>query len=245
MTTKAKEIINRWKYLLAGLVALAIFFSVRSCVNTQSTFLQGKISELQKERNKLQDGVKTAETERLRLKDSIRLEDIRKKQQLQNLEEEKIASEDRVKFLEQEAKKSKQQVKNMNLVQVANTLNEVYGGNNATATSNSVDAKGSLPYQILETVVDANSAQDIIKEKDKQLANRDSVISIKDSQIKTYALSLSSTEKSLEVSRELNQLQTDLNNNLEKQNKKLKTKSLFDKILIPAAAVAGFFIGNR
>lgn len=245
MTTKAKQIIGEYKYLLAGLIALAIFFSVRSCVNTQSDFLQGRISALQNEREKLQDGAKVAETERLRLKDLIRLEDIKAKEKLKNLEEQKLASEDRVKFLEQEAKKSKSEIKNMNLVEVANTLNEVYGGNNAVATSNSVDTKGSLPYQILETVVDANSAQDIIKEKDKQLVNRDSVISVKDTQIKSSTLNLFSAEKSLKASQDLNRLQTELNNSLEKENRRVKRKNTFNKILIPVAGAIGIWSGYK
>lgn len=245
MTTKAKQIISEYKYLLAGIATLSIFFSVRSCVNTQSNFLQGKIASLEEQVDKGKDGLKVAETERLRLKDSIRLEDIKAKEKLKNLQEQKTASEDRVKLLELEAKKAKDKVKDMNLVQVAQSLNEIYGGNNAIATSNSVETKNSLPYQLVETAIEANSAKDIIKEKNQQLVNRDSVISVKDSQLKNSALSLSSAEKSLEASRELNQLQTNLNNDLEKQNKKLKTKNFFDKIIIPLAAVAGYFIGNR
>lgn len=245
MTIKVKELVNRWKLLLAGVVALVLFFSVRSCVNTQSSFLQGKIASLEEQVGKSKDGLKVAETERLRLKDSIRLEDIKAKEKLKNLQEQKVASEDRVKLLELEAKKAKEKVKDMNLVQVASTLNEIYGGNNATATSNSVETKNSLPYQLVETAIENNSAQDIIKEKNQQLVNRDSVISVKDSQIKSSALNLFSAEKSLQASRELNQLQTNLNTDLEKQNKKLKTKNLIDKIIIPVAAVAGFLIGSK
>lgn len=245
MVQTIKQKINNWRYVIAGVVAIIIFLSVRSCVEKQRAVANAMVKVAQEKVDKALDGTAVAEREKARLRDSIRLEDIKKRAKLKELQDKQIASEEKVKTLEKETQKAKDQVKNMNLVQVAQSLNQIYGGNNATATSNSVDAKGNLPYQLVETALDNSSAKDIIKEKDLQLKGKDSTIVIKNQQLKDASLSIFSAEKTADTYKELSGLQTELNKNLEKENKKLRTKSLIDKIIIPVAAVAGFLIGSK
>lgn len=246
MTTKnTKQTINGWKYVIAGVIGLLIFFSVRSCVEKQRVVANAMVKSLEKQVEKAKDGTQVALQEQARLKDSIKLEDIKKKEKLKEFAEKQLASEEKVKLLELEAKKAKQQVKNMNLVQVAQSLNEIYGGNNAVATSNSVDTRGSLPYQLVETAIEVNSVQDIVKEKDKQITVKDSVIYIKDQQLKDSSLNLFSAEKTVNSYRELSGLQTELNKNLEKENSKLRTKSWLNKMMVPVGVAIGILIGRQ
>lgn len=240
-----KEIVDKYKFIFFLVFCAILFFSTKSCVNRQANELRGKNEQLKDQVEKLQDGVKVSEQNRLRLKDSIKSEDIKKEQKLKKLSEKVNSSENKVKELQITAQKDKKKIKNMSLVAVADTLNVIYGGKNAVANENSIDIKGSLPYQVLETVVDANVAQDIIKEKDLQLTSKDSVILIKDSQLKNSSILLTSTESSLNSHKELNRLQSDLNKSLEKENSKIRAKNTLNKILIPVAVTVGVLIGNK
>lgn len=244
-TVKEFLIKNKTSIIIGIIFLIVVFFSVKSYNKQKLDELHGKNEILKEQVKKAQDGTAVIEKDRIRLKDSIRLEDIKKKEQLKNLQEAKTASENKIRFLEEESKKSKSQVKDMNLVQVATALNEVYGGNNATATNNSIDAKGNLPYQILEISIDAKYSKEIINEKGIQLINRDSVILIKNQQLKDFSLNLSSAESALKANRDLAEIQMKLNNGLDKENRKLRNKDLFNKILIPLAGAVGVFVGVK
>jgi len=240
-----KELIGRYKYLLAGITTLLIFFSVRSCVNKQSAMLAGIISNQKEQIAKLEDGVKVSENDRLRIKDSARLEDIKAQKYIASLQDRIKNSENKVNSLETDAKKAKEKVKNLSYSESAKEFNEIYKTNNAEALTTGVNLKNNLPNLVLETVVGANYAQDIIKEKNTQLFAKDSIILNKDSQLKNSSLVLQATEKSLKDNQELNKLQKEFSKNLEKENKKLKQKNTLNKILVPAAAVLGIIIGVK
>lgn len=241
------EIVNKykWKIITVLIIAFIIFFSAKSCNSTQTDKLAGENKILKQQTEILKDGLNTAEKNRLKQKDSIRIENIKREQQQKALEEKALASENRVKKLEAENIKTKKEMKNLSLAGVADEINKNYNTKDATATSNSVDIKGSTPYLILETIADANTSQDIIKEKDIQISSKDSLNSSLKEDKRALVLNLFSAEKNLNSSRELNQLQTNLNNNLEKENNKLKTKSWFNKMLVPIGIGVGIFTGYK
>lgn len=231
--------------MVLGIICLLVFFGVKSCVNNQQKFEAGKNQVLKEQVKKLQDGVKVFDNTVIKLKDSIKAEDIRKQNQINEFQQKAKDSEKKVLALQESNKKQKELIRNKNLVEVAEALNENYSSKDAVATFNSVDVKPPMTYQILETIADANTAQDIIKEKDMQLASKDSVVNFKDSQLKNKDISLKATEKSLDSYKELNVLQTNLNNGLEKENSKLKTKSWLEKALIPVSVGIGFWLGTK
>lgn len=239
------EIINKYRWPALGIVLVLIFFGVKSCVNNQQKFQAGKNDALKNQVEKLKDGVKTIDKTLQILRDSIKAEDIRKQNQINEFQQKAKDSEKKVLALQESNKKQKEVIRNKNLVEVAEALNENYNSKDAVAIANSVDVKPPMTYQILETIADANTAQDIIKEKDVQLASKDSVVNLKDEQLRDKDISLKATEKSLEASTKLNNVQSDLNKGLERENKKLKTKSVFDKILIPVAIAGGFWAGTK
>ena len=153
-------------------------------MNTQINQIRGENKILKEQVKIAQDGVRTAKEERLRLKDSIRFENAKKEQKIKELSNKIASSEGKVRHLQANNAKTKKEIKNLNLVGVARELNNTYGGNNATAKEKSVDVAGNLPYQILETVADANTCADVVKEKDAQLNAKDSMLVVKDSQLK-------------------------------------------------------------
>lgn len=240
-----KEILNIYKWWVIGIVFLLIFLSAKSCTDKKADVLSGENKILKQQTEILKDGLVVAERIRLKQKDSIRLEDIKRQEEQNILEQKVIVSQDKVKQLEKNNVIAKEKIKNLTLVSVAKELNTIYGGNNAVATSNSIDARGSLPYQLLETVSDANTSSEVIKEKNIQLNSKDSLIISKNEDNKALSLNLFSAENNLNTYKQLSQLQTDLNKNLEKENDKLKNKSWWNKMLIPIGAVAGYVIGAK
>jgi hypothetical protein len=239
------EIVNKYKWTVIVISVILLFFGVKSCMGKQILIksVENKIMEVQVK--KLQDGVKVIEQDRLRLKDSIKSEDIKKQKQINEFQQKAKESEKKVLALQESNKKQKEVIRNKNLIEVAEALNENYSSNNAVANSNSVDVKPPMTYQILETIADANTAQEIIKEKDKQLTSKDSVVNLKNEQLRDKDISLKASEKSLDAYKELNVLQTNLNNGLERENYKLKTKSWLEKALIPVSIGVGWFIGSK
>lgn len=237
------EQINKFKWWIIAGIIIVILFCVDSCVGKQIDQLHGENKILKEQITQAKDGLKVSKQERLRLKDSIRAENAKKEQKIKEQDKVIAESKDRIAILERKTSKAKEIAKNKSYEAVADTLNVIYGGKNAVATANSVDMKSSLPNQILETIIDANECSEIVKEKDIQLVAKDSVIGIKDGQLKDSALNLFSAEKEIKKHEELDKLQTDLNKNLEKENKKLRTKSWINKILIPVGVTIGAFVG--
>jgi len=240
-----QEVIQKYRVVILIVICSIIFASIKSCVNRQVDELRGKNEQLEEQVKKAQDGTKVLEENRVKLKDSIKAENVKKELELKKLMSKVSASEGNIKYLEKQATANKDKIKNMDLQEVAKTLNETYNSKDATALSSSIDIKNSMPYKILETVVDANTAQEIIKEKDVQLVSKDSIINIKDTQLKDSSTLLISTENSLNSYKEVSELQSDLNKSLEKENSKIRTKSTLNKILIPVAAGIGIIIGNK
>ena len=240
-----KEIVNKCKWIALGIFLVLVFFFVKSRLNDQSKFQAGKNEATKEQAKKLQDGVKVMNEALIILIDSIRQENEKKERLINEFQKKAKDSEKKVLALQESNKKQKEVIRNKNLVEVAEALNENYGSKDAIATPNSVDVRPPMTYQILETIADANTAQDIIKEKDLQLASKDSVVNLKDEQLRDKDISLKTTEKSLDSYKELNVLQTNLNNGLEKENSKLKTKSWLEKALIPVSVGVGFWLGTK
>lgn len=236
---------NKTSIIIGVIFILIIFFAVRSCSDRQLAELRGKNEEKAKIIEKLKDGVRVYEEDRLRLKDSINLENIKKEKTLKEFKQKELASKERIKYLEKDALKEKAVISNMSLNNVASQLNNIYGGNNAKPLENSIDIRGFLPYQLLNTVVDKNLAENTLKEKDMQLGLKDSVILVKDEQLKNSSLNLFSAEKSLNSYKEISELQTELTKSLEKENRKRRRQNTFNKILIPIAGAAGLYTGYK
>jgi len=240
--TVQKSTINKYKSQLIVGVCIIALLSLLNCNNNKYQQLRGEYEVLKEDYKIKKDDLIIAETSRLRVKDSIRLEDAKKEATIKHLSEVAQKSRDRIKALEALNIDKKKQIKSLTLDGVAKELNENYGGSNATAKEKSIDISGSLPYQVLETIADANTAQDIIKEKNVQLSSKDSIISVKSSQLRDSRVNLFSTEKQIDHHKILEETADKNIKNLENQNKKLRVKSTISKVLIPVAFGLGYLI---
>jgi len=79
--------------------------------------------------------------------------------------------------LQKSRKKVKEQIKNKTLKQVADTLKVIYKTDKVVATTISVNLLGDIPNKVLSDVVEKDSLEKEIVEKDKQLENKDNIIS--------------------------------------------------------------------
>lgn len=235
-----KEIFNRYKYILAVIFIVLLFFTAKSCENNKFNQLKGENKILKEQVEKAKDGTKVAESENSRLKDSIKKETAEKEAKIKDLQEKLIKSQNTITQLQISAEKTKEKVKNMTYKAVADTLNKIYKTDNAVADSSGVTLKGNLPNLVLSSVVDAETYKYLYAEKDNQLKVKDDILLIKDSQLKDSSILLISAEKKAETYKELSEIQSEFIKNLEKENKSLKRKSIFDKLIIGTAA--GFLI---
>jgi hypothetical protein len=240
-----KEIINKYKWYAVGIISLLIFFSAKSCIRTQIDELHGKNKQLEVQIKKLKDGVTTLEARRLRTKDSINSENDKRRKERKELEKKVLASAERIKQLERDNSKTKSKIKNMSLEEKAKELNDTYGSKDATATANSIDIRGSMPNLILETIADADTCSEIVKEKDSQLVIKDSLNSSLSKDKNALLFNLFSAEKSIKGFKELNQIQEEFNTSLEKENKKIRVKNTLNTILIPVVAVISIYGGYK
>lgn len=239
------ETINKYKYWVLAVILVALFFIARSCENNKYNQQKGENKELAKQVKKAKDGLVISEEARRKQKDSISLENLKKETRIKELQDKLSKSENKVTTLEKSAEKTKERIKNMSYVKVADSLNTIYKTKNAVAEETGVSLKGDLPNQVLNSVVDANTYKYISVEKDNQLKAKDDILQIKDKQLKDKSLLLVSAEKNLNVSKELNGLQTIHITGLEKENRSLRNVNTLEKILIPVSAVLGYIIGNK
>lgn len=232
-----------FKYYFIAIGAAVLILFLRSCSNDSFQQSKGENSVLEKQVEKSKDGLRLEKERRLREKDSINKKIAEKDKEVKQLRDKLSQSDFKIAELELKLGKDKLKIKNMSLVKVADTLNSIYGGKNATANSSDISVKGNLPYQLVETAVENSFSKSVIKEKDKQLVVFDSIVSVKDKIISNKDILIISAEKNIEKAEQLQKAQEDLNKGLEKENKKLKKRNFLDKILIPIAGAAGVFAG--
>jgi flagellar motility protein MotE (MotC chaperone) len=168
------------------------------------------------------------------------LKDLKKKS------DAKIASlEDKIKDREAQGVKDKEKIKNLSLVQRAQELNKIYKTNQATATNTSVDLQGDLSQRVLETIYEADECQDIVADKDSIITEQKGIIKNSEKEAANFETMLNSAEKQIKQQKELQESADKNIDNLEKQNKKLRTKSTLNKIFTGIGIGVGVFIGTQ
>ena len=226
--------------ILAIVGALILLLTVQTCNNNKYNQLKGEHKVLEKQYNAQKNVIKTTEEKRIKEKDSLNKEIL--KRELSNTNSKNKISELQRKI---EQVKSNRIAPSSSYVEIAKEYNEIYSTNQAVATNNSVDLKGDLSFRVLENVYDANECQEIFKLKDEQMTEQSNIISNLEKDKAGLNFQLKSSENSINEYKSLNDIAEDNINNLKKQNSKLKTKSVFNKILIPVAFIGGGFLGYR
>lgn len=236
--------ITRNMKIIAGVVIVAILLLVwQNYNNNKYQQLKGEYNVLKEQYEAKKDGVAVAETNRLKEKDSLIgenkiLEDLKDKSNA------KIASlENKIKDRETQGAKSKEKIKNYSLVQVAKEIDSIYQVKQATVVDNSVNLEGDLSKRVLQTIYEAEECQDVVADKDNIIVEQKTIIVNSEKMIDNFEVVVDSAEKQIKQQKELQELADKNINNLEKQNKKLRTKSAVGKILTGIGIIVGIILG--
>ena len=230
--------------IIAGVVIIAILLFVWQNHNSNKyQQLKGEYDVLKEQYETKKDGVVIAETNRVRERDSLVgenkiLEDLKEKSNA------KIASlEKKIKDRENQGTKSREKIKNYSLFQVAQEIDSIYKVNQATATETSVNLEGDLSKRVLQTVYEAEECQDVVTDKDSIIEEQKTIIVNSEKEVVNVGAMLDSAEKQIKQQKELQELVDKNINNLEKQNKKLRTKSTVGKVLTGIGIIVGIILG--
>ena len=230
--------------IITGVVIVAILLLVwQNYNNNKYQQLKGEYDVLKEQYETKKDGVVIAETNRVRERDSLVgenkiLEDLKEKSNA------KIASlEKKIKDRENQGTKSREKIKNYSLFQVAQEIDSIYKVNQATATETSVNLEGDLSKRVLQTVYEAEECQDVVTDKDSIIEEQKTIIVNSEKEVVNVGAMLDSAEKQIKQQKELQELVDKNINNLEKQNKKLRTKSTVGKILTGVGIIGGIILG--
>ena len=238
--------ISRNIKIIAGIImVLVLLFVWQNYNNNIYQQLKGEYDVLKEQYEAKKDGVEVAETNRVKEKDSLVgenkiLEDLKEKSNA------KIASlEKKIKDRENQGTKSREKIKNYSLVQVAQEIDNIYKVNQATATETSVNLEGDLSKRVLQTVYEAEECQDVVTDKDSIIEEQKTIIVNSEKEVVNVGAMLDSAEKQIKQQKELQELVDKNINNLEKQNKKLRTKSTVGKVLTGIGIVVGIILGAQ
>ena len=232
--------------IIAGVVIIAILLFVWQNHNSNKyQQLKGEYDVLKEQYEAKKDGVAVAETNRVRERDSLVgenkiLEDLKEKSKA------KIASlEKKIKDRENQGTKSREKIKNYSLFQVAQEIDNIYKVNQATVIDNSVNLEGNLSKRVLQTIYEANECKSVMVDKDSIIVEQKSIIINSEKEVVNVGAMLDSAEKQIKQQKELQELVDKNINNLEKQNKKLRTKSTVGKVLTGIGIVVGIILGAQ
>ena len=236
-------ITNKIKIIAGIIMVLVLLFVWQNYNNNKYQQLKGEYDVLKEQYETKKDGVVIAETNRVRERDSLVgenkiLEDLKEKSNA------KIASlEKKIKDRENQGTKSREKIKNYSLVQVAQEIDSIYKVNQATATETSVNLEGDLSKRVLQTVYEAEECQDVVTDKDSIIEEQKTIIINSEKEVVNVGAMLDSAEKQIKQQKELQELVDKNINNLEKQNKKLRTKSTVGKVLTGIGIIVGIILG--
>ena len=85
--------------------------------------------------------------------------------------------------------------------------------------------------------------QDVVTDKDSIIEEQKTIIVISEKEVVNVGAMLDSAEKQIKQQKELQELADKNINNLEKQNKKLRTKSTVGKVLTGVGIIGGIILG--
>jgi len=233
------------KIWIALAICVMFVYFLRTCSNNSLQRTVGKNEVLKEAVEKVKDGTEVNELKRLRERDSIIKENSAKEKQIKQLRDKISESDFKIADLKVQISKDKLKIKDMNLSRIADTLNSFYGGKNAIANQSDISIKSVLPNQIVETYVENEFNKNVVAEKDKQIVVFDSIVGAKDKIIYSKSILLVSAEKSVEEHKEVIKVQEEFSQGIVKENRKIKTKSVFSQILaVGVGAIAGFLIAK-
>lgn len=235
-TTNNRKMERSIKIIVASVIVFLVIYNVNSCVNKEINQINGKNSILTDNVNNLKNSIIKKQQEFDKNKKDY-------ESKIEKLQAKIIESSKKVSILEEANKNNKKRIKSLSNIEAAKEFNEVLQVTTAIPTDNGVELTDSLPNTVLEIIADANTCQDINNEKDLQLSIADTVIKNLNNRL---GYMVKNTESILQSQEELNKANDELVKSLKNENKKLKTKSGFDKWVVkPLLFASGFYLGYK
>lgn len=225
---------------LGIILSAVLLITLVTCQRNSLTRLQKEQIVLEEKIKTAEDGLKIFEESRLREKDSLLALNEKSQKEVDSLKKENQKSEQKVKDLKKSRKKIKKQIENKTLAQVADTLRTIYKTDKVVVTETSVNLLGNIPNRVLSDVVEKDSLEKEVAEKDKQLENKDNIISELEDINFNQTIMLISAEEQIKKEKENSNLKDKLNKNLNKQLKKPKIGNLL--IGVGIGVVGGILI---
>lgn len=222
-----------WIYIGIGVVCLLLF----TCNNKR---LQGQYDVLKKEYNNSKKEILNAENKRLKEKDSLIKLITFRESRVKELKQDNSKLENKIKQV-----KSKPIIIPKSLQELATYYNNTYKTLENKVVDNKVGLGINTAMDVANDLEESFRCEEVTILKDKQLSNKDSIISNLSQDKNAYHHLLNSAENQLDRERKLRDLGEENIKNLEKQNKKLKTGNFILKYIVPTVAFGtGIYLGR-
>ena len=235
---KIKQQAKAYKYqIIVALLAIAltVFYNWN---NNKLQKLQGEYNILEKQYTAQKENVILLEEYRKKEKDSLNKAITSREEENKKLRLREKTLQDKIDVIKKRPFKLPTDLKE----HIA-----YYNTQYKTAENKVVEDKVGLGLStstaIITDLEEGNKCEEIIPLKDEQLKNKDLEIVNLNKDKEDLSVLVSSAEKTIEAGKELQKSAEENIKNLEEQNKKLKTKSFLNKVLVPVALVVGGIIG--
>ena len=232
------ENLNYKRISLILLILVIILFITQMCNNTDR--LQGQYDILKKQLSEQKQVVKETEEKRLQEKDSLLFVISQR-----NIENDLLYSEN------DGLKKRIQNLKNkpISVPKDLNGLVTYFNQRYKTIENKVVDNKVGLVEYVAKDVVveieEGDRAIETVSLQESVIKNQDTIISNLNKDKVDLSLVISSAENEITERKKLQEMSDENIKVLEKQVKKQKRKTLWNKILIGVGSVGGFLLGSQ
>ena len=232
------ENLNYKRISLILLILVIILFITQMCNNTDR--LQGQYDILKKQLSEQKQIVKETEEKRLQEKDSLLFVISQR-----NIENDLLYSEN------DGLKKRIQDLKNKpvsipkDLNGLVTYFNQRYKTNENKVVDNKVGLVEDVAKDVVVEIEEGDRAIETVSLQEGVIKNQDTIISNLNKDKVDLSLVVSSAENEITERKKLQEMSDENIKVLEKQVKKQKRKTLWNKILIGVGTVGGFLLGSQ
>lgn len=228
-------------YSIIVIVALVLILGfAQKCNSDKINRLQGEYKQL--EIQYLEQKVKTSALEAVRIleKDSLNFEISKREGQNSKLIAENKELDNKINDI-----KSKPIILPKDSQGLVNYYNDRYTTKENKLIEDKIGLTTNVAYQVSHELEEKDKLEEILPLKDTQLFNKDLLILNLNKDKEDYKTQLSSSEVVITEYKVLEKNADKNISNLKEQVNKLETKSLLNKILIPASAIIGGYVGYK
>lgn len=235
-----------WKKALIVVGIFLLFtFGLQNWNDNRLNVLKGEYNIISEQYESQKENVKSLELKRKKETDSLTKENLSLKQSRKDSETRYNRLEAEYNSRKKEYAINRERVKNLNNIEIAQELNDIYKTKDAVATDTSVNLNNNLPNHVLQTISDANECQQDIVTREKQIAEKNIQLDATKEELANTQVMLNSANNTIKADKVLKDAGEKNIENLKEQVNKYENKSTLEKIMIPAAAIGGFIIGNQ